>query len=80
MVEEGLSSNVYQVEKLEFSLDVKNFLTTISKVKPDLVFNLVESVDNRITSYNVCYTKLLRDKFSDIASDMLQSFLNCSVP
>lgn len=46
LVEEGLSSNVYQVEKLEFSLDVKNFLTTISKVKPDLVFNLVESVDN----------------------------------
>ena len=46
LVEEGLSGNGCQVEKLEFSLDVKKFLATISKLKPDLVFNLVESVDN----------------------------------
>ncbi len=46
LVEEGLSGKGYQVEKLEFSLDVKSFLTSISKVKPDMVFNLVESVEN----------------------------------
>ncbi len=46
LVEEELSWIGYQVEKLEFSLDVKSFLTSVSKVKPDVVFNLVESVEN----------------------------------
>jgi hypothetical protein len=46
MVEDALNQLGYHVIKLPFSFDLLRAVGEIRKLKPDLIFNLVESIDN----------------------------------
>ena len=58
-----LSKNYTEVEALAINKNIQKTINGINSFKPDIIYNFVESVEgitSRITSYNVCYTKLLR--------------------
>jgi len=46
MVETALNELGYKVQQLPFSFDLQRAIKEINNLKPDLIFNLVESIDN----------------------------------
>ncbi len=47
LVEENLSLLGYDVKQLSFSFKIKKVIRGLKILKPDMVFNLVESIDNK---------------------------------
>ena len=46
LIEEALASLGYSSERIEFSLNIQNLMNDIREKDPDIVFNLVETVNN----------------------------------
>ena len=46
LVEKALGELGYEAIKLPFSFDLLSAIREIKEIKPDLIFNLVESIDN----------------------------------
>ncbi len=46
LIEEALNSLGYSSERIEFNLDIKGLMINLRAINPDIVFNLVETVNN----------------------------------
>ncbi|MCX6257412.1 MAG: ATP-grasp domain-containing protein [Bacteroidia bacterium] len=73
LVSEALVYYGYQVEELFFSLAVNDVLTQITRRKPDIIFNLVESVDgnNELLSLSPMILQHAGTKFTGSPADAL---------
>ena len=72
-----LEKNEFQVVGLNSG---KEILEKIEKINPDIVITDIIMPDVRITSYNVCYTKLLRISVITISGLIFSIFSRISFP